>query len=344
MKVLLCLVIFCSLFSLKRLFGSNDENLFGKKSKFFQLIIALCVQSKKNISDTEKKQIIRFHRKLIEFEFELLDEFKRNGDAFDLVNDPEKRKKLARIVYRYAKTHEEITDFTKNIIKILAKIFISLTNAEMRSSHFENFQSADISFEELAIMFEEYIPKDVDILQAFMEHAVWAHKYLYKRLSIKKFFMRYIACQNYLFVQDKSIDSGCYVMQELGRYLKLPKKSQKIWNEFAVLVHEGIKTLSDDMRRSIIEDGESKIQSKVVGDFINSIGSVAKLRKSAAQDVKFYLNHSLEKDDDIDDEFWDKVVESLFLLIKINSPVVNDDSKENKFSNYFILEKMIFKN
>lgn len=341
MRIFLCVIILCSFFYIKILTESNDQALFVKEWKLLQSIMTLGVQDKKNISDIEKRQLVKFRRRLIEFEFELLDEFKRKGDAFDLVDKPEKRKQLARIVYRYAKNHQEITDFTKNVIKILAKFLISLTNTEMRSPYYEKFQSADISFEEMVIMFQEYIPQDVDIAFVGMEYVVWAHGYLYAYLQKKNLFTKFIGFADTDCIQNRSIDTICYALRELGIFFKFPKKTQKIWDEFIVVLQNGLKDLPQDMKLYLVKNMDQFVSDSLIVNFAKVLDSTIKIKKASLVDG-FVSSIDVNQEEDEDDELWDKFVELWLHKMKKN-PIDNSIQSENYISCYTIFEKMIFK-
>lgn len=316
---------------------SKNIYAFEKEVNCIKSLYFLLKNKQKYISCQEKKQFVKFRRRLIEFEFELLDEYKRNGDAFDLVDNPEKRKQLAKIVYRYAKNHNEITDFTKNIIKILAKILINLTNTEMQSSYYEKFQSADVSSEEMAIMFEEYIPQNVDIALVGMEYAVWAHGCLYAYLKKKDLFAKFIGFADADCIQNRSIDTICYALREVGIFFKFPKKTKKIWDEFVVALQNGLKDLPKDMKLYFVKNIDQFISDSLIVNFAKILESTVKIKKTSSKEG-FVLNQ--EEDDE--DELWDKFVE--LWLRKSNKSNLSEINQEyEKFSKYCIFEQLIFK-
>lgn len=320
-----------------------DNDSCSKKYKYIKIFSSLFNKNNESLSIDEKKHFVKLRRRVVEFGFDIFDEFKKNGDAFDLIDNPEKRKQLARIVYQYAKNNQEITAFTKNIIKIFAKILISLTNTSLQSPYYEMFQSADISFDEMAIMFKEYIPQGVDTDLAIMEYLVWAHSYLYRLIQLKLFFNKVTDCSCYDLIQNLSIDSGCYVMKQLGVYLKLPKKSQKFLNELVCALEQGLKDLPSEMKACLIKETEQGIDNHLVKDILKLIGSTAKIRKNMKKEI-FENNDFFDNDDNDDnDELWDGFTEVFLLKMKKTSSLNSFLSKKT-MSKYLILEKMLFKN
>jgi|GEM_PF-1473409 len=318
---------------------ASESIFFRKYTKYAQVFMDVCNTGNKPLSEKEKKQCARVRRRVMELLFAMYDKLKQHGNAFDLIDDPEHRKQMVRGVDQWAQYNFELSYFSRDIIKILVKNLILMTDISLKSPYYDRFQSADITFEEMAIMWNEYaIPKDVDIVQACMEYIVWAHGYLYKWLQLKKAFVKIIPCQNSEMMQNLSIDTSCYVIKQLGFYLKLPHRSQKMLDELVGALGKGWKTLPQDMKRQLIVDGELRICDPLTSDIVQFIASTAQKRKNMTQSN---TTSSVDLDDDEDDEFWDDFIEMLLSKMTVISEKHQQPKKES-ISQYAILEKMLF--
>lgn len=189
------------------------------------------------------------------------------GSGVEAELDPQAKAICAKyLLSQYAseiQQDQELTTLVKNLAGFVCKILCLSIDKVVFSKHFEKIKSGTISQADIAELFANYFPKNMDVVQIGMEYIVWNHAYLKKQLDAKK---------------ALTIDDLCYSVQQFGVIAKLPKKTQELWNDLVLAVQKGMKDLPQDMCREMLKTVEDSLRKSELEMGIKLLTSLAKLR------------------------------------------------------------------
>lgn len=209
------------------------------------------------ISEQDQKQIIGQSEALL---MRLMLVFSRCSDLveeLDQVYQMLDAKQLKSLMVKFSariRKDQELTNLIKNLVEVGCK-HLPVDKAV--------FLCGNLSNAETMAALTEYVPKNMDVVQIVMEHAVWSNAYLKKQLDTKK---------------ALTIDDLCYSIEQLGVIAKAPKKSQEFWSDLVIAIQKGMKDLPQDLCRDMLKYVENSLRKPELEVSMKFLAPLVKLR------------------------------------------------------------------
>jgi len=208
---------------------------------------------------------------------------------------------------------QNLTSLVKNIAEVLCQ------EAELVTLFFKTYLDIEKGLytdEQYLIALRSYLPKNIDIVQFFLEDFVWSFRFLYRTFELKRVI---------------TIDDICTVVDRTAFYFELPEKSKILWQDLMLAVKNGMKDANQDVRYYLISNAQEVVKDTDFYLGYKFLRSLAKFRREGLK------TKGTE---------YEKLVDCSDLIDRIVSAVKNIE-RTNKLNSLLTtseaLEKLIFK-
>lgn len=307
-KTTLFLILFCSNFYVA---PCDDAPLFSEiqpveRQKFLGLMQELGKSKKSDKEIAQDTQIMARINELLhdyaQIFSDLYDESLEQEQAFDL-----------QIFCARVQQDQNITSLVKNIVSVLCQ------ESELVKIFFETYRGVQnelYTHEHYLISLRSYLPKNIDIVQFFLEDFVWSFRYLYRTFELKRVI---------------TIDDICKVFERTAFYFDLPEKSKDLWQDLMLAVKNGMKDANRDVQYYLISNAKEVVKDSDFYLVYKFLRSLAKFRREGLKTRGTEYEKLVDCSDLID-----RIVSAMKNIERINKLNSNLTTSE-------VLERLIFK-
>lgn len=307
-KTILFLMIFCNGFYIV---SNNQAPLFSEiqpieRQKFLGLMQELGKSKKSNKEIAQDAKIMaRINA--------LMDDYAK---IFSDLYDPSLEKNLEfdlQVFCAQVQNDPHLTSLVKNIVEVLCQ------ESEFVKIFFETYQNIQkelYSNDQYLVSLHSYLPKNIDVVQIFLEDFVWSFRFLYRTFELKRVI---------------TVDDICAVVERTAFYFDLPEKSKKLWNDLMLAVKNGMKDANRDVRHYLISNAQEIVKDTDFYLVYKILRSLAKFRREGLKTKGTEYEKLVDCSDLID-----RIVSAIKNIEQINKLNSNLTTSE-------VLEKLIFK-
>lgn len=307
-KTILFLMLFCSNL---HVVSCDEAPLFSEiqpveRQKFLGLMQELGKSKKSDKEVAQDAQIMARINALVHDYAQIF------SDLYD--SSLEQKQELdLQIFCQRVQQDQNLTSLVKNITEVLCQ------EAELVRLFFETYrdiQNGLYTNDQYLVSLRSYLPKNIDIVQFFLEDFVWSFRYLYRTFELKRVI---------------TIDDICAVVERTAFYFDLPEKSKKLWDDLMLAVKNGMKDANQEVRYYLISNAKEVVKDSDFYLVYKFLRSLAKFRREGLKTRGTEYEKLVDCSDLID-----RIVSAMKNIERINKLNSNLTTSQ-------VLEKLIFK-